>query len=134
MTYIIDSSVALKWFYEEEDREKALLIYDDLARNAVSVVVPHLIIYEIGNIIRYKKPFSIQKIEQAEKILAELNLAFDNPNYQEWKEIIELCHKLDISFYDCSYVFLAKKYNIKLITADKKLYRKAKKSGLVKLL
>jgi len=134
MTYVIDSSVALKWFYDEENRDKALLIYDDLARNTASVIVPQLIIYEIGNTIRYKKPFSERKTKEAGKILEELNLTFDNPSFQEWKAIVELSYKLDISFYDCSYVYLAQKLNTQFVTADRKLFEKTKKLGFVKLL
>ncbi len=39
-----------------------------------------------------------------------------------------------ITAYDAAYVVLARNFNCKFITADKKLYKKVKDLGFVKLL
>ena len=41
-------------------------------------------------------------------------------------EVAELANRLNISFYDASYVFLAKSKNLPLVTEDKKLKSRVK--------
>ncbi len=131
---ILDSSVIFKWFIIEEGTEKALVLFADIKERKISVSVPRLLYYEIGNSLLFHKPYSEDKIEQAGKILEELPLSYHDLTFQDWNKIINEAHDVNISFYDYSYIFLAKRLNTQLITADKKLFEKTKKSGFVKLL
>lgn len=131
---ILDSSVIFKWFQQEEGTEKALSLYQKVKEEKVNLSLPKLFFYEIGNILLHHQPYSREKIIQAKEILGTLPISFYDFNLREWYEIIEEAHQLKVSFYDYSYVYLAKQLNTFLITADKKLYKRTKKLGLVKLL
>ena len=52
MTLVVDASVAVKWFVEEDGRQQALQILDLDEREA-----PDLIIAEVANVI-WKKAFA----------------------------------------------------------------------------
>ena len=50
MKIVLDASVVAKWFIEEEDTEKAIEIRDKFVRGEIKILVPSLLIYEIGNV------------------------------------------------------------------------------------
>ncbi len=92
--------------------------------------VPDLLFYEVGNYIYkntvLKKTLSQFHIERFILIQNEWEhiIQFDN---QKIIQILEISSNCGLSFYDASYVFLAKHYDAQLITADKVLYEKARK-------
>ena len=131
---ILDSSVIFKWFFDEEGTDRALAILQDIQKEKISMFAPRLLFYEIGNSLLYHKPFTEDKIKYASKILEELSFSFYDFTFQEWNTIIDEAHHYNISFYDYSYLFLAKQLNTQLITADTKLFKKNKNLGFVKLL
>lgn len=131
---ILDSSVIFKWFFDEEGTDRALAILQDIQKEKISMFAPRLLFYEIGNSLLCHKPFTEDKIGYASKILEELPFSFYDFTFQEWNTIIDEAHYYNISFYDYSYLFLAKQLNTHLITADRKLFGKTKKLGFVKLL
>ena len=51
--YVLDASVILKWFLEEENSEKAITLKDGHSRGEFLVVIPDLAIYEVANALRY---------------------------------------------------------------------------------
>ena len=51
---ILDASVVVKWFSEEEYTEKALEIRERIMRGEERVVVPDLLLYEQANALKYK--------------------------------------------------------------------------------
>ncbi len=63
---ILDTSVVAKWFLEEEGTDKALKIRDDYVHGKIDVEIPDLLIYELGNVLRYKG-FTGEEIKSAIK-------------------------------------------------------------------
>ena len=66
---VIDASVALKWFVEEEQTNKAQEVLDYVTDKAIPIV-PSLFFYEISNVLRYKPEFGIKDIKEVLIILA----------------------------------------------------------------
>lgn len=46
-TLVLDASVAVKWFIEEEDTDKALLIRKRYIERALDLIAPDLVIYHM---------------------------------------------------------------------------------------
>lgn len=92
--------------------------------------VPDLLFYEVGNFLYknyvFKKILSQHVMDNFVLVLNEWEnvVSFDN---QKIASILAISSDLGLSFYDASYVFLAKHYDAQLITADKALYEKAGK-------
>jgi len=106
-----------------------------IGRGAASLL-PRLLIldltkYELGNIIwkeyklghlkNWEKP-----IEQWSRIIGEL------PSYsidaEHLKEVEKIAVERGLSFYDASYVYVAEKQGLKLVTEDENLLNKSKNS------
>lgn len=131
---VIDASVVLKWFMEEGGSDKANALKNKHLSGASTITLPDIALYEIGNALRYKNEFSNKEIRKCFDDLEELNLDIIAP-YPEIAEIvIETARQNDITFYDASYVALAKELGLQFITADEKLYQRAKHLHFVKLL
>jgi predicted nucleic acid-binding protein len=92
--------------------------------------------YEIGNSI-WKLHSLLKKLshEQAQALLEvslglfnELNLL--NLSAKDAIEIEKRSNKLKVTFYDSSYLYSSKQYNLPLVTDDQKLARAAKNEGI----
>ena len=89
-----------------------------------------LVKYEIGNVLWKKvvleKIYSLEEVlflaDFLQKILNKMNLLIP-----EIKEVLEMAVKLKINFYDASYLALAKKLKMPLITEDRLLKEKSKR-------
>ena len=122
-TLIIDASVALKWFIEEENSHKALLLRDKIS-NDITPIVPTLFFYEIINVLRYKTEFGINDIKKVLESLIDFQFVIEDPEKELMEKTIDLAFKYGTTIYDASYLALGEKYDTKLITADKKLVEK----------
>ena len=71
--FIIDASVVIKWFIEEEDSIKAILLKDEHIQGKTILIAPDLLIYEVANVLMISKIF----ITADEKLATALN----DPHY-----------------------------------------------------
>jgi predicted nucleic acid-binding protein len=84
-----------------------------------------LTIYEIGNIIwkeytrgKIKDPVLVMKM--FEEIMRNMKKLSSN---QEMLEIFDVAVKNNITFYDASYIYVARKHELKLVTEDADLLK-----------
>ena len=107
-------------------------IFEAIVRNKVEVLAGNYTVelarFELGNVLwkrrdcvnaeKYKSLASLVKrtLNLMEVLSIDCNEA----------EVAELADRLNITFYDASYVFLAKSKNLSLVTEDKKLKSRVK--------
>jgi len=117
---VVDTNVIAYLFINGDQTEKAksLLLYDS------EWIAPFLWRSEFRNILALytrKKYFGIDEalliINEAENFMSENEYEVNS------KEILELVNKSNCSAYDCEFVALAKKLNLKLFTSDKKILK-----------
>ena len=132
--YILDASVMIKWFIDEEDSPKAKQLLRSHSRGEYSLVVPDLIIYEVANALKYSKGFTKVELNTCMDKIYDLGLDIIAPMSAQVKAAIDLAVDCDITFYDSFYVALASQTGFNFITADEKLYKKTKKMPFIKLL
>lgn len=125
---VIDTSVAIKWFFPESGFKKALELKDKHIKKEISICSCDLFLLEFTSAF---KNYSPQRIEQndfslAVTALVSLKLKFYPLRFEELKEMFNLSRKLGVSVYDVSFVILSKKLKATFYTADKKLYLKCK--------
>jgi predicted nucleic acid-binding protein len=119
--YIIDASVAIKWFVPEDGSEHALT----LARGH-RLVAPDLLVVECANILWKKarrSEISKDDASLAGRLLerAEIELV---PMRDLVAKSIEFGIELDHPAYDCVYLALASNLASPFVTADESLIRK----------
>ncbi len=130
MEYVIDASVAIKWYLPEEHSIHAAR----LPLLAVSLHCPDLLFAETGNILWKYVLRSECSYSRAVAILKEMQAlsikVWDTHKLAREAFDIACCTKR--SFYDSLYVALAVKNDSRLVTADLKLYNALKETPLKK--
>jgi len=132
--FILDSSVVIKWFSEEEDTATALEFREGYIQGELEIVTPDLLLYEIANALRYNKNVNENDVKEAVDSLIKLGINIVVPTKDIMDSAISLAFKFDITLYDAYFLALAKELNFICVTADKKLYAKVKELVFVKLL
>ena len=131
---VLDASVVVKWFTQEEGRDKAIILRDKFVNREINILCPDLILYELSNALRYNPNFDVDDVKLAINSILEMDLNIIVPLSSTINRAIELSFEKDITLYDAFYIALAFDLDFVFITADKKLYNKAKDLGFVELL
>ena len=121
MTFIVDASVAMKWFVPEEMYEQAQSL---LFCCGGDLEAPDLLVTEVAN-IAWKK-FLRNEIthDQARAIPLEAYsyLAACHPSIYLLDQALEIAIALNHPIYDCIYLACAIERNALFITADKRFF------------
>jgi len=125
---VLDCSVIYKWFVDETDSDKARVYCKQLVDGSIQIACPRLLLYELGNVFRYKN-FTKELQQKCFCILEKFSLQLLDPSFEDCAKIGQIVEEFDITFYDASYLWLAKKYKCDFITADEKLVKKTKHLG-----
>jgi predicted nucleic acid-binding protein len=123
---VLDASVGIKLFIEEEFSDKVEQLFSKLAEDPQAEIhVPDLFYIECANILlkytrRHNRP-----LEDSLKDIADLNdLALKSTSTSELiEEALELAHEKDLTAYDACYAVLARRLALPLVTADAPLAR-----------
>jgi predicted nucleic acid-binding protein len=118
MTFVVDASVATKWFIEEAGRAQAIQLLDVADRQA-----PDLLLVEVANVV-WKKTLQGQvSATQAQFICASIAHCFNVLHSSD--SLIEraLAMAIDLHHpvYDCVYLACAERAGTRLATADRRL-------------
>jgi len=129
---VLDASVVVKWFHEEEYTSEALMLREAHSRGLCQFVAPTLIIYEVSNAL--KKPlnlFSEREVADATEGLFSRLTEIVAPNQMNMKAIIKTAFKNEITTYDASYVTLTEGEKAIMVTGDKWLATKINNEEVV---
>lgn len=119
MKYVIDASVAIKWFVWEEGTEEAQKLLEELS----FFYVPDLFLMEIDSILSKKvrrKELTISDSFEKRRIFRQL--PYKLITYKELAEFsFRLATEFSITLYDATYLSTAIDYDAVFYTADKRL-------------
>ena len=119
--YVVDASVAIKWFIPEIHSEAALQV----RRSHERLHVPAFMTLELGNVIAKKIRRGELTREDGKTILKELrHLPLQrHADKRLFPAAYALALDTQQSLYDCLYLALAEAVNGRMITADRKFYQ-----------
>ena len=118
--FVVDASVAIKWWVPEVHSADALRYLDpDIGREA-----PDLLLAEAGNILWKKVNRGELTRAEAERIAADLVQAdvVIHPVGPLLAASLRIALETGRSSYDCAYLALAEAIGAAVVTADRKLY------------
>ncbi len=119
MTLVVDASVALKWFANEDGSDRAV----SLLNGGGPVIAPDLVLAEVCNAAR--KSLRRREIDpaQLDQIAIDVALPFERliPLDRLLRRAVTIAGELDHPVYDCLYLALAEAEDAPLITADRQL-------------
>ncbi len=120
---VVDASVAVKWFVEEDGRDFAMAI----VRSGEPLVAPDIVVLEVLNVLRRKQRQGSVDVRQVIGAMETMTLCFDRfvPSIELAREALSLSMALDHSVYDCAYLACATSIGASLVTADKVFASKA---------
>jgi len=131
---VVDSSVIVKWLNQID--EKFLKQADELLKDAqaksVSLLAPELSKYEIGNAL-LKKQLKISLANEALGTVSKLPIRFIPESESLAKETYRIAREAEITYYDASFIALAKQENASLVTDNSKHQGKTKEIKVITL-
>jgi len=133
-TVVPDASVILKWVLDAEDEPghaAASHLLERWQRRELSLAVPPLWLYEVGNVLCLKRPADAAEALAA---LCDLGLGEVASSREVIQRTVALALKHGITFYDASYLAVAEDRKGVLVTADSKFYRRLPADLAVELL
>jgi predicted nucleic acid-binding protein len=120
---VVDASVVIKWFHEEEGTKAAEKLQQQIAKGELRAIVPPLLFYEVANVLTVKADSEIEQVVETLKVLENLPFQVVEVSPMVLEEAIRLAHQNHISVYDAIYVALAILSEARLVTADVKLMK-----------
>ena len=121
MEVVLDASVVVKWFVEEDGSDKALALRDRYVDGELRIIAPELLVFEALNALRYKGLFSREELAGAAEALEAFSFTLYPLRDDYARRTIDVAAENNITIYDASYVALALMRNAAMYTADEKL-------------
>ena len=130
MTFVLDGSVTLTWFFEDEDNPYAMAVLDSLAES--EPIVPFIWTLEVPNgllMAERRGRLTADKTNQAIELLKKLNIRIDIRE-DGMQPLLTLARDCKLTTYDAAYLELAKRCQIPLATSDRALVEAARLSNI----
>ncbi len=126
---VIDTSVAVKWLNQdnEDSLKQADKILEEAKDGQVELLAPEIIKYEIGNALLYGKKIASEDIKELFNLFYSLPINFVTESKENAVETYKLALSLGITYYDASFLSLAKQYDAILVTENIKHQGKSEK-------
>ena len=130
---VLDASVIVKGFSEEEYTEKVLEIREKVRRGEEKVIVPDLLLYELSNALKYNPSFDADDKDALTSIF-DMEIDIITPIPEIIYSAIRIAFEYDITVYDAIYVALTEETGLDFITADRRLYERVRELEFVKFI
>jgi predicted nucleic acid-binding protein len=117
--WIVDASVAVKWFLpveREPDSELARSLIGRLAMRTTALAV-----HEVGNVLTIHSGWSAEKIADALDLLTEICGDPLDLHPEDCRTAAKLALDHGLTFYDASYAAIARRVDRRLLSADRDL-------------
>ena len=129
---VLDASVLLKWFVEEEGQSRALSYRQRHLEGKEVIALPELAFYEIANVFVARTKLSALEIKG--NIHQLLAYGFEVASFAELPGIVEVARRYQVTIYDAAYAALAKLLKCPFVTADGRLAKKLHGSHSIRML
>ncbi len=128
MTLVVDASVAIKWFVQENRSDAARAVLD----SGEPLVAPDLVVSEACNAAWKKVKRGEISEEQGAAVARALPMSFDRlmPTAELAPRAFAIGHRFNHPVYDCFYLALAESESATLVTDDAQVLALARKAGL----
>ncbi|AIF82307.1 putative nucleic acid-binding protein, contains PIN domain [Candidatus Nitrososphaera evergladensis SR1] len=126
--FVLDASVAAKWFNNESLTDKAIEVRDAFVQGKIRLLAPAQMVYEVGNSI-WKNKAWIAEAENAMNAISNLidmEIESMQLNQEMAMDAMKIARDHSITFYDAAYIALADHFDATLISADDEILAKTK--------
>jgi len=131
--FVLDTSIALKWFLEDEnDRAYSLAILRSLS-DEHKPIVPWLWYYEMANALLtqvHRKRVAFEEVKDFLGLIGEMAIDVDEPDRLTILGLLYVARERRLTGYDAAFLELAQRLQLPLATSDKELIRAASECGV----
>ena len=131
MSIVLDSSLALSWYFEDERTPEADAVLDRIVEEGATV--PTLWRLEVANGLQMamrRKRITISFRDTAIAHLSRLPIAIDSEtDARAWGSLLQLSDRFRLTVYDAAYLELAQRRSLPLATLDRDLRAAARAAG-----
>ena len=131
--FVLDCSVAVAWFFEDEFSEYSERVRQALLNKGVVAVTPSIWPAEVSNVLfqaERRKRINAEQVNQAVRVLSQLPIDVDYLPLGSMGHVLRLCRTHTLTSYDALYLELALRGNMPLASEDKKLRASAVAAGV----
>jgi len=123
--FVLDTSAAMALVLQDEEGARIEKEIDDLLSGNGQIFVPSLFWYEVGNTLTTAfrmQRISLEQLRGIETDISELPISTDSlPDLAVRMRIREIAVNRGLTYYDASYIELAERYRVRLLSFDEKL-------------
>jgi len=135
---VVDASVVAKWIIPGEPwEEEANNLKGAIVSGRVKAYAPTLLTYELASVLLKAVKRGVLKAAdgiEALKAVGSLGIDLAPVLWEEVAEVFEEASSTSLTIYDAAYLWLSKKLDAALVTADGKLCKKGGRVSKVILL
>ncbi len=117
--WVVDASVAVKWFLPVEREPEGELAREAIGRLAMRTTA--LAVHEVGNVLTRHSGWSAERIAAGLDLLVEICGDPLELRPEDYGLAAELAEAHDLTFYDASYAAIARRTDRRLLSADRDL-------------
>ena len=132
MSLVIDSSMTLAWYFEDERTDASLAVLKEVVD--AGAIVPALWRLEVLNgllVAVRRRRIDRAYVDASLADLQSLVIAIDpGTNHQALSATLRLCDRFGLTPYDAAYLELAQRRRLPLATLDAALVRAARADGV----
>jgi predicted nucleic acid-binding protein len=135
MTYVLDSSVAVKWLIPETLSEDATKLRDDFRKGLLDLIAPDILPIEVAHALTRAEWQG--RVSTSDGFILWTGLMQDSSRLVHSLSLMPRAYAMSsharIGVYDCLYVALAEQEQCSLVTADQRLVGAFPNSDIVSL-
>ena len=132
MSFVVDSSVALSWCFEDEHTPARLALLERVTREGA--LAPQLWPLEVLNGLQMaerRKRLDVSRRRRLAGLLQQLPISLDAQTAaQAWVVTAPLAERFGLTLYDAAYLELAQRSALALATLDQDLHGAARALGV----
>ncbi len=129
---VVDSSIALTWCFKDEATPETDTLFERVRDDGA--IVPGLWYLELSNVLlQAEKRGRIGTSDVAARLglISELPISVDHETTaRAWRDILQIARIDGLTTYDATYLELARRLGLPLLTKDKELARAARRSSI----
>jgi len=129
---VVDSSIALTWCFKDEATPETDKLFERVRDEGA--IVPGLWYLELSNVLlQAEKRGRIGTSDVAARLglISELPISVDHETTaRAWRDILQIARIDGLTTYDATYLELARRLGLPLLTKDKELARAARRSSI----
>jgi len=132
MSFVLDGSISLAWYFEDEATEAADEVLERVRKEGA--VVPALWCFEVASALQMavrRRRIDRSFRDRALARLETLTIAIDPESAAcAWHESVQLADRHNLTVYDAAYLELAQRRRLPLATLDRALIRAGQAEGV----